>query len=62
MSIKKRYIIELTDAEVEVLDIALNEAQDHAVDDADFNEDDHLFNYTQWEGACQALYRMKELE
>ena len=62
MSIKKKYVIELTDAEVEVLDIALNEVQDHAGDDESFNEDFHLFSYSQWEGACQAFYLMKELK
>jgi len=57
----KKYIIELTDEEFEVFDIALGEAEDHAVEDDDFDAETHLFNTSTYYNTLDAWNNIKEI-
>lgn len=62
MSNKRKFIIELTDDEVEVLYTAISEAVDHAVPDEDFSPESDLFNESAYYGARGAVDNMQELK
>jgi hypothetical protein len=51
---KKKYVIELTDAECEVIHTGLCEVQDHADGEEYFTEEEYV-------SACDAFDNMKEI-
>jgi hypothetical protein len=62
MSNKRKFIIELTDDEVEVLYTAMCEAVDHAVPDEDYSPISDQFNESTYYGARDAVDNMQELK
>lgn len=61
-TLKKKYIIELTDAEFECLEIGLGEAQDHAEDKDYFDPEIHHFTWETWQNTQDALFNAVEVK